>query len=66
MGGGPLIMNYDIYIDLNDAREFKVPEPKVDIGIKLNGLVYHFSWKDFTDMVSERVDKLSGLSIQEK
>ena len=55
-------MNYDVLMDLSDVRETETPEPKVNIGIKIDGVVYHYSWSEFIEMVTASIDKLSGIT----
>ena len=55
-------MNYDVFIDLIDTRETEIPEPKVNLGIKIDEVIYHYSWSEFREMVTASIDKLSGIT----
>jgi len=44
-------MNYDVYFSLNNELKNKVPEPKIDVCIEMNGVERNFTWEEFEEMV---------------
>lgn len=53
-------MNYDVFLDLNDVRDSKISEPKINIGIKIDQHIYNFSWGEFRKIINQSGQPSAG------